>query len=350
MSNIKILNKIKQLSKAYTEGVYSDSPANRKLGRVGMSYSTYSQKSEEKKSTLKKEDKKLAIQNTDNDIVIVKKGSEIDKEVYNLVPSFPKSIRESKFAILKNGKVIAGLMRGEEDNSYKADIAIIPSERNKGLSKKLLVAMIKDFVDNSKTKQIKLDVVNKKMLDNLKNNFGFSSIWNEEEGFHNAILSRKQAIDFLNKNDKFNIDKQNKTEVFNKDINIDKIFKTPIKEKTKTDITTFFIKRFDVKEKYQVPLDKRKNLWEGVKSTNIKIENIVPSQDYLNPDIVKKYLKEENKEIPLGISIKGKDWESNKIILFDGHHRVAADILKGKKEIPIKLIGSYGLFQQFKNK
>ena len=216
MSNIKILNKLKQISKAYTEGVYSDTPANRKLGRVGMSYSTYSQKSEEKKSTLKKEeskentndwvssitkkeDKELAIQNTDNDIVIVKKGSKIDKEVYNLVPSFETSIRESKFAILKDGKVIAGLMRGEEGDSYKADIAVIPNQRNKGLSKKLLIAMIKDFVDNSKTKQIKLDVVNKKMLDNLKNNFGFSSIWNEEEGFHNAILSRKQAIDFLNK-------------------------------------------------------------------------------------------------------------------------------------------------------
>ena len=38
---MKILNKIKQISKAYTEGIYSDTPANRKLGRVGMSYKQY---------------------------------------------------------------------------------------------------------------------------------------------------------------------------------------------------------------------------------------------------------------------------------------------------------------------
>lgn len=29
---------IKEIEKGYTEGVYIDSPANRKLGRVGMSY------------------------------------------------------------------------------------------------------------------------------------------------------------------------------------------------------------------------------------------------------------------------------------------------------------------------
>lgn len=43
---MKILNKLKItfLSKAYTEGIYSDTPANRKLGRVGMSYIDYSKK------------------------------------------------------------------------------------------------------------------------------------------------------------------------------------------------------------------------------------------------------------------------------------------------------------------
>lgn len=41
---MKILSKIKQISKAYTEGIYADTPANRKLGRVGMSYAEYSKK------------------------------------------------------------------------------------------------------------------------------------------------------------------------------------------------------------------------------------------------------------------------------------------------------------------
>lgn len=32
---------LKNISKAYVEGIYSDTPANRKLGRVGMSYADY---------------------------------------------------------------------------------------------------------------------------------------------------------------------------------------------------------------------------------------------------------------------------------------------------------------------
>ena len=46
---MKILNRIKQISKAYTEGIYADTPANRKLGRVGMSYAEYSNKIKEEK-------------------------------------------------------------------------------------------------------------------------------------------------------------------------------------------------------------------------------------------------------------------------------------------------------------
>lgn len=43
---MKILNQLKVafISKAYTEGIYADTPQNRKLGRVGMSYSAYSNK------------------------------------------------------------------------------------------------------------------------------------------------------------------------------------------------------------------------------------------------------------------------------------------------------------------
>ena len=48
-----------EVEKAYTEGVYSDSPANRKLGRVGMSYKDYAEKSHktEENDTKEKEDK-----------------------------------------------------------------------------------------------------------------------------------------------------------------------------------------------------------------------------------------------------------------------------------------------------
>lgn len=43
----------KEVEKAFSEGVYADTPKNRKLGRVGMSYKTYLKKKEEIK-----EDKK----------------------------------------------------------------------------------------------------------------------------------------------------------------------------------------------------------------------------------------------------------------------------------------------------
>ena len=46
---MKIFNKLKTISKAYTEGIYADTPANRKLGRVGMSYAEYAEKLKQEK-------------------------------------------------------------------------------------------------------------------------------------------------------------------------------------------------------------------------------------------------------------------------------------------------------------
>lgn len=45
-SNIK---KIFKIDKAYVEGIYADTPANRKLGRVGMSYAAYAAKMKQEK-------------------------------------------------------------------------------------------------------------------------------------------------------------------------------------------------------------------------------------------------------------------------------------------------------------
>ena len=43
------LKDIKEVSKAYTEGIYLDSPLNRKLGRVGMTYTAYAEKTKAQK-------------------------------------------------------------------------------------------------------------------------------------------------------------------------------------------------------------------------------------------------------------------------------------------------------------
>lgn len=60
----------KELAKAYTEGVYADTPANRKLGRVGMSYAAYAEKvkGEEKKENSFKDKKEEIGEKSFNDI------------------------------------------------------------------------------------------------------------------------------------------------------------------------------------------------------------------------------------------------------------------------------------------
>lgn len=64
LNNVFIFN----LNKAYTEGVYTDSPLNRKLGRVGMTYTAYAEK-------VKKEKKEPSIRE-----ILSKKAENIVKD------------------------------------------------------------------------------------------------------------------------------------------------------------------------------------------------------------------------------------------------------------------------------
>lgn len=69
--------KVKEVEKAggYTEGVYSDTPANRKLGRVGMSYKQYKEKNSGENSKVEDkwdEDKAYETFEKDNTIQGVK--------------------------------------------------------------------------------------------------------------------------------------------------------------------------------------------------------------------------------------------------------------------------------------
>jgi len=49
---IKFFYSIKDVAKAYTEGIYADTPANRKLGRVGMSYEEWNNKNNKKEEKI----------------------------------------------------------------------------------------------------------------------------------------------------------------------------------------------------------------------------------------------------------------------------------------------------------
>lgn len=121
------------------------------------------------------------------------------------------------------------------------------------------------------------------------------------------------------------------------------IFSNKVQQKTKNDITTFFIKNFNVKSSHKVPLDKRKGLWSRGEIKKINISDVVPSQDYIN---ISSLREDREKETPLGISIPN----SNKIVVFDGHHRIAKKIIDGEEYIEIKTIPSYGLFKHLQTK
>lgn len=58
--DFKVSSSIWDLWKAYTEGLYADTPANRKLGRVGMTYLEYEKSSKVKKKEIEQTIKEIA--------------------------------------------------------------------------------------------------------------------------------------------------------------------------------------------------------------------------------------------------------------------------------------------------
>ena len=65
------LRDIKEVSKAYTEGVYSDTPLNRRMGRVGLTYKQYSEKTDTSKNIEKQR------------VINILQGSKSYKEIKN---------------------------------------------------------------------------------------------------------------------------------------------------------------------------------------------------------------------------------------------------------------------------
>ena len=135
------------------------------------------------------------------DVEVIDKKSQYYKEAKDLVTSNVITYGEPRLVIVEKGKVVAALTLEDSDFEYKADMAVVKAERNKGLSKKLIDGMIRDFV-NSNLEQIRLEVTNKNLLNNLTNNFGFESQWNEDAGADYAYMSKKQAEAYVKNNDK----------------------------------------------------------------------------------------------------------------------------------------------------
>lgn len=132
------------------------------------------------------------------------------------------------------------------------------------------------------------------------------------------------------------------------------IFLNKVTQKTIDDLSRFFMARFGVKNKQDINLSKRKELWDEVnyekhlgkkpEIKDVKIENIIPSQNYINKTTLGEYVNSNSNKIPLGVSVPNSD----KIVLFDGHHTVASDIINGKNTSKISIIPTFGLFKHIK--
>jgi hypothetical protein len=115
----------------------------------------------------------------------------------------------------------------------------------------------------------------------------------------------------------------------NESADLSSIFKKKSTVDTYLDMRDFF--RDKLGETYEDDIDKKTKLFDKAKEIEVDVNDIVPNQDYLNKEVVSKYQVSQNK-LPLGVMF-GKD-----VVLFDGHHRVAADILNGAKKIKMLIL------------
>lgn len=75
------------------------------------------------------------------------------------------------------------------------------------------------------------------------------------------------------------------------------------------------------------------------KPASVDVKNIYPVQTYLNKETVVDYMTNpQRKSAERGLGITGYRLPNGKVILDDGHHRVAAAILKGKKSVNVNVV------------
>lgn len=82
------LNSFKNIEKAYTEGIYADTPANRKLGRVGMTYTAYNEKLKEEEDALK--EKKSYVADYEGESIYLSHKPVSKEKIVELATNFVK--------------------------------------------------------------------------------------------------------------------------------------------------------------------------------------------------------------------------------------------------------------------
>jgi hypothetical protein len=80
---------------------------------------------------------------------------------------------------------------------------------------------------------------------------------------------------------------------------------------------------------------KQEKLFDKAKTQTIKVDAIIPNQDYLRMDQVRRNQTKTLKKKPLGVK-----FPDGNVILFDGHHRIAGEIIKGTQEVEMKILNA----------
>ncbi len=91
--------------------------------------------------------------------------------------------------------------------------------------------------------------------------------------------------------------------------------------------------RAELGEKDEENQDLKKKMFGGAKMFSVSVNAIIPNQDYLDSDQIEKYASEDLKKAPEGVK-----FIDGTVVVFDGHHRIAAQILKGAKAVNMKIL------------
>ncbi len=99
-------------------------------------------------------------------------------------------------------------------------------------------------------------------------------------------------------------------------------------------IENLFINKFDVKSAMTAHYARNSN--KEKEDMTVSIDKIYPCQNMLDGNKVIEcfLLNKDGKELELAEGVKVED----KVYLYNGHHRVAAQILSGKTDVEIKVI------------
>ena len=95
-----------------------------------------------------------------------------------------------------------------------------------------------------------------------------------------------------------------------------------------------------------------KVLSERGKETEVNVKDIYPTQNYLSQERTAQYMNNPKANFSdRGLGVTGYRLPNGKVILDDGHHRVAAQILKGASVVKVKVIdvGEYNSKRFFKS-